>query len=421
MLNSSEPYFPSAVGHSHQSRHYPQGASALQVTHHDQLYTLIDNLLPFEACLYHQVLPLSLDGSCLTIGIVDLSDRSAVAYVKQQLSYIHYSLRFEAIASDAHRDLLSKYLNYTSKQRQKERDQSATVGVNGYPNTTSQTLVLDDIDENVSTVDPLPVVSGLSQQAERLGHSDRDRDQTLPATSHPESLLAGKIVTPLTSTWSPAETATSRYPLQLTLHPHYCDIPLDCFRQLQPPAMMQALLSQVLDEGIGRLYFEQRSQFGRILWSRDGVLQAVVEALNRQVLQAVIYEFKRMMHLSLIPVSQAKQVEIERSYKGERLLLRFRVMPSSYGEEATLQVLRGAALRFYQQQQIDHIGHDALAAAQVLQTRLDEMRTRARNVLDSRPIQSKTWPQLIAKLQHMEAEIAELISTCESASVESDS
>lgn len=45
-------------------------------------------------------------------------------------------------------------------------------------------------------------------------------------------------------------------------------------------------------------------------------------------------------------------------------------MPNDQGENATLQILRGAAIRFYQKQQISELSREALILAQQLQTRL---------------------------------------------------
>lgn len=128
--------------------------------------------------------------------------------------------------------------------------------------------------------------------------------------------------------------------------------------------------------GIGRLYFERHPDRGRILWSQNGVLQSVLEGLDPGIFQGVINELKRLTHMSLITVDKSKQVEIERVYQKNRLLLRLRVMPATHGEEATLQVLRGAALKFYQQQQIEHISRDALNMAQQLQRKVYEIRER---------------------------------------------
>jgi hypothetical protein len=52
-------------------------------------------------------------------------------------------------------------------------------------------------------------------------------------------------------------------------------------------------------------------------------------------------------------------------------------MPGTHGEEATLQVLRGTALKFYQRQQLEKLGQDALKLAQQLQRKLNEISDRS--------------------------------------------
>ncbi len=58
----------------------------------DLAFRLIDSILPFEACLYHQILPLSLEGSRLKLGMVNLDDSAALDYVRRILSYMNCSL-----------------------------------------------------------------------------------------------------------------------------------------------------------------------------------------------------------------------------------------------------------------------------------------------------------------------------------------
>ena len=57
-------------------------------------------------------------------------------------------------------------------------------------------------------------------------------------------------------------------------------------------------------------------------------------------------------------------------------MLRFRFIPGKHGEQATLQVLRGAALTFYQQQQVARIGQDAVSIAKRLQIKISELKVR---------------------------------------------
>jgi hypothetical protein len=150
--------------------------------------------------------------------------------------------------------------------------------------------------------------------------------------------------------------------------------PIEFIATLGPKQILQELLGRVLVSGIGRLYFERQADRGRILCSQDGVLQSVLEGIALPIFQGLIVELKRIVSLPLLPVTQPKQVEIERRYQQEALLLRLRVMPGTHGEEATLQVLRGVALKFYQRKQLEKLSQEALKLAQQLQRKLNEIR-----------------------------------------------
>jgi type II secretory ATPase GspE/PulE/Tfp pilus assembly ATPase PilB-like protein len=133
----------------------------------------------------------------------------------------------------------------------------------------------------------------------------------------------------------------------------------------------------VLLGGIGRLYFECHPQHGRVVWSQNGILQSVLDRLTLPVFQGVIHELKGMAAISPTPIEQPQQAEIEYLYDRNRVLLRFRFMVGAHGEEATVQVLRGAALKFHQQQQLNKLEKDAVSIAQQLQNKLNEIRARA--------------------------------------------
>jgi hypothetical protein len=56
------------------------------------------------------------------------------------------------------------------------------------------------------------------------------------------------------------------------------------------------------------------------------------------------------------------------------LLIRWRINPGQYGEEATLQVLQGKALALYQERQMNELEEQALALAQQLERKLNQIR-----------------------------------------------
>ncbi|MDB9529047.1 hypothetical protein PN498_23845 [Oscillatoria sp. CS-180] len=432
----------------------------------NQVYVLIDSILPFEACLYYQVLPLFIEGSRLIVGTVNPDDPAASEYVKKQLSYINYSIGFREIPSDWHRDLLSRYLNHNAKHRQKNHPETLRLNEPSkesvpdpetpLPNqyNTQQTFIVDQPEElsdhepsfpNVPLkIDHTLEIETLTSEIETLASVEEDTDvnaaeaellassdvplSTPPQSASPQSASPQSALPQDVHAEAPSQVHVENVqsleqdevPLHLEINTQYRYVSSTRLSTLPPKELTQALLSKVLDEGIGRLYFERQNRTGRVLWSRDGILQAVVESVGDRVFQGVINEFKLLTHLSLISVKKPKQVEIERSYEGQRILLRLKVMPGAYGEEATLQVLRGTALRFYQQQQIDRLGRDALNAAQTLQNRLNEIRDRARVSISFTTTKSETLPAIIQLLRQMESQIKEILAAYEKDEIPSD-
>lgn len=337
-----------------------------------QMLSLIDSILPFEACLYHEIIPLSVESSCLHLGMVDPTDNNAIDYARKQVSFIHCSVVSWPIASDWQRKMLSKYLSYAA--RTKPRSQAPT-NQPSPPAPPSNDELLTFI---VDSPDDL--------------RSDGPAQPVQPASP---SL--------------PSPKTSEAQPLSLTLNAALGQIPPDQLHRLPPPQLTQALLNQVLIEGIGRLYIERRPTQGRVLWSKDGVVQAALTDLSAEQIQSIINELKRLTHMPLLPTSQSKQVDIERLYKGERVLLRLRLMAGTHGEEATLQVLRGAALKFYEQQQIRQLGEDALNVAHTLQKRVSAIRHRAQQTLSIEPPSARTLNDLMQMLKTMEEQIEQLI------------
>ncbi|HEY9890233.1 MAG TPA: hypothetical protein V6D37_00185 [Candidatus Sericytochromatia bacterium] len=338
----------------------PAEASEIAGMDTEQMFRLIDSILPFEACLYYQFLPLALEGRHLKLGMVAPQDSSALDYVRHILAYLNCSLKTQAIAAQTHQSMLSAYLNYT-RTTSSPRKPATNDNYKG-DRTERPTLILDDskaANYNLSDEPPPPPIekntyksiASASTQAPPQGEVSSMAVAPTPKVSHsPETLL----------------------PLEVqALH---LSRPIEFIATLGPKQILQELLGRVLVSGIGRLYFERQADRGRILCSQDGVLQSVLEGIALPIFQGLIVELKRIVSLPLLPVTQPKQVEIERRYQQEALLLRLRVMPGTHGEEATLQVLRGVALKFYQRKQLEKLSQEALKLAQQLQRKLNEIR-----------------------------------------------
>jgi len=362
----------------------PEGQSAQGNPTHgldpnlEQMFPLIDSILPFEACLYYQVIPLSIEAKRLNLGMVDPEDTAAIDYVRRQVSYIQYSLVSQPISSQWHREMLSHYLNYTAQHSQ----------------PPSQTLA-------AAPPSPEPPLDPQERPTYVV-----DSPADLPEHGAPAGAKSGPPAAP--------QRPPSADPLSLDLAPH-APLPLPLLARLPVPDLVRELLAMVLADGIGRLYFERHRQGGRVLWSRDGVVQAVLDDLAITSFQQVLNEFKRLTHLTTTDTQPSNQAEIERVYRGQRILIRLRVVRGTHGEEGTIQVLRGAALQFYQQQQLDQLSRDALSSAEELSKRIVDLKQRGRQTLSGRKPSShtETLAALTRLLKAMESQIAAMLADVE--------
>lgn len=350
----------------------------------EQMFALINGILPLEACLYYQVLPLFLDGNRLYLGMVTPNDTSALEYVRRILSYLNYSLVPRAITYEALQVALTAYLNFTGNEQQSDQVKPRQLFSYGHYRhaaqgrtdrvdpTTRPTLILDDLEDMEQPIDPPP-------------QFELDLPLQLPASPAPLtfSTLSEALSSPLPIAASvhpsvPDALAALAHAIPvLEVQAHDLSSAVDGLSALPAAVMLQELLARVLVGGIGRLYFECHPHYGRILWSQDGVLQSVFDRLSLLTFNQLLDELKQFAELPSAAMTQPRQVEIERLYDGSRVLLRFRFMPGEHGEEATLQVLRGAALRFQQRQQLTKLKRDALGIVRQLQTKLGEIHDRS--------------------------------------------
>lgn len=418
----------------------------------EQVFRLVDSILPFEACLYHQLLPLSLEGSRLKLGMVNLDDAAALDYVRRILAYMNCSLAPQTLSTDVHHAVLSAYLSYTGSQKQPSRPKGITRAIAQHTgqrltqdaasksvprasntsdatppvlNQDSHPTLLVDSPEDLNAlvgelVEPIaspPVVLKPSDSAEILVQPPATRLEHAPAIAPKETSealaddsnrLQETLILKddrLSIAIPPVMTTVGDALPLLSVEPKHLSEPVTVLAALPPSELLVELLGRLLAGGIGRLYFERQSQHGRILWSQDGVLQSVLEALPLDVIQGVVNELKLLTHLPLLPVQKPKQVEIERLYQKQRLLLRLRVMPGTHGEEATVQVLRGAALKFYQQQQLANLSRDALTIAHNLQQKVSEIRARTRFYPSLDPEQLSVLPALGQIIKNVEQQL----------------
>ncbi|MBD1911504.1 MULTISPECIES: hypothetical protein [unclassified Leptolyngbya] len=419
MVSPSDGQEPHASGQSTRSiLTYFQGDLAERIDF-QQMFVLIDGVLPFEACLYYQVLPLYLEGSRLILGMVSPDDRSASDYVRRIISYHHYMVLPRQISSEALQASLTAYLNYAGqrehKVEQRPRPESRTArsrAAQPVDHNLQPTLVVDSPDNLVDELrqEPSPEVKPSETP---VAQEEQPLQQELPIQ---EVTFAAAPLTEIVEPPSTAEPAASSSDIAglaeplpiLKLNFNYLSSPVEVLGSLSPRELLQELLGRVLVGGIGRLYLERQEHYGRVLWSQNGVLKSVLDPVDLDKFRGLLSELKRFADVSLVPLKKPKQVDLERVFNGSRLLLRCRFMPSNHGEEATVQVLRGAALRFYQQQQLALLERDALGIARQLQNKLNELRDRARQESSLSGARLEIIPALAQMLKTIEEQILSL-------------
>jgi type II secretory ATPase GspE/PulE/Tfp pilus assembly ATPase PilB-like protein len=368
----------------------------------EQTFDLIDRLLPFEVCLYHQVLPLRIEGQSLVLGAVCPEDTSSLDYVRQMLAHTRYAIALQPISAQLQQHFLSAFLNYDRQIKASNSDllwEDHGQPLRDLTHTDSPTIPMGDLRAGDTVAvgdrpagDLEPTIEQFQQDFEaalnaesgtpRGGLRDRGGGGEVERSRGTESL----------------DAPVSRQPIPplLKVKAPFADRHLSTLASLPPRVLAQELLQRAIVQGIGRLYLERQGDTGRVLCSQDGVLQAALEGIDRATFQGVLNELKILADLPLMMVERPKQVEIERRYEGELLLLRLRIVPGQDGEEGTLQVLRGAALKFYQQQQLTKLGQDALSLARKLQQQVAEIHARARLTPSISTEQMASLPELKA-------------------------
>ncbi|MEA5603537.1 pilus assembly protein PilB [Nostoc sp. UHCC 0252] len=334
-----------------------------------QIFQLIDSLLSFEACLYHQILPFGLEDKNLLLGMVHPEDNEALDYVGRILSYINCTMVIEAIASDAHRRILSAYLNHKNTSQLDAQQMHQPTTDSPQQNTPASIADKPIASLNTDSESNQQPILMLFETSKRQHFGQRVDLPPIPELDQSSQ----------TTRSQEGETSAIAAPKNLPILPTQVPdllTPIELLPTLPPKKLLEELLGRILAGGIGRLYLERQAYEGRILWSDNGILQSVLDKLPLSVFQGVLNELKRFASLPLTTVSEPKQVEKEYVHQKNRLLLRLRVMPGIYGEEATLQVLRGAALKFYQEQQLMRLGRDALGISQQLSFKLQELQER---------------------------------------------
>lgn len=397
----------------------------------EQSFRLVEKYIPLQVCRAHLILPLKFQNHCLTLGIVNQNNPNVHLLIKKLLSRKKLSLAAQKLDHKTFQLLLSSFLNYQqinsrdTVQRNKNNSTTPQVAATADTTTEKATFVINEKSTVGATLDPALIPSLDQSSISKIVASDEkstaifdgdiaeleaqanggDRTSIKPASNNlpiPSVHVPHAPVQLREDAGQPLNKShPSRIYNRLNLAPKYLDRPLDNLARLPAKRLWQELLGRVLSQGIGRLYFENHGNEGRILLSESGVMKEALYGLPIKTFYGVLNEFKRLAHIPPVPVLKAKKAEMEQYYHDERILLRLTIIPGKHGEEGTVQVLRGQALVFHQQKQMDDQGREALQIAQQLERKLRHIYLRSQ--INPSPLTA--LPELMAACDRLRTQL----------------
>ena len=344
-------------------------------------FDLIDVVFPLEFCLHYQILPLELSSEHLVLGMVDPKDKETIQYVTPIIDSLGYSFHIQFINAQTHQLVLATYLKLAPKNTVSGHSERLTEIV-----TTSTTVehkpqeITAKPSHNAPTLFDIPkedlkkfAEQNINEKATFIveNKNEVDREEV------PSQIFFGK--SQINQIESNDNIATKIKPppeqkLILNVPTNNLDRPTEQLKKLPPELLWEELLARILTEGIGRLYLQKQHRYGRIICSNNGVIQFSLDNVTHSLFEEIIKEIKNMVKMPLNSLEQSKKIAVQRYYNYERILLRIEFFVGKFGEEITIQVLRGQALRFYEQRQADKTIEQAIYLGQKLEKTLKKIR-----------------------------------------------
>ncbi len=316
-----------------------------------EIFQIVDTLVPLECCIYYQIIPLSVTDNYLNLGMVNPENTAAINYIRSTIKYLNYHLKTQAIEASTHEVILSTYLKYRQTKETKKKA----------ANISSATTA--DIPDQQQTIEKSTFAIAPPQSL--FNNQNVKNSEDLVSDCHEKPTIVAVPITSFTIDRTLKKTVES--PSQ-ELIPEIQKIELS--PQTTPQQLSKTLLVKVLQGEIGRVYFERHHNYGKIICSQEGTIQYSIDKLSLDIFQETIDEFKLLVNLPKNKTEKIQKIEIEKTYKQEQILLRLQIITNSKGEEGTLQVLRGKALQFYKQNKIEQMGKQALDLVQKLERKL---------------------------------------------------
>ncbi|VEP12920.1 Type II secretory pathway, ATPase PulE/Tfp pilus assembly pathway, ATPase PilB [Hyella patelloides LEGE 07179] len=392
------------------------------IADYEAVFNLIDSVFSLECCLHYQILPLELSDNHLVLGMVDPKDKKTIQHIQPLISSLDYSFHTQAIDAQTHQLVLAAYLkkgnpsnssSNNSIQPSKLTTTSATLidlpeeaksnsslnnsatlidlpeeaKSNSSLNNSATLIDLPEEAKSNSSLNNSATLIDLPEQQEATPSAKELYERPTFIVNNKQEKITNKEEqsqiffsepqinnVEVTNNTSICTHKKSEQNIHLALKANYSASPLESLINLPPESLWQELLSRIVSKGIGRLYLQQHHNYGRILCCQDGIVQSSLDKVPLALFEEIIKEIKMMAKLPLTKLKKAQKVALQRYYNHERVLLRIEFLIGKLGEEITLQVLRGQALKFYEQSQADKTLDQAIYLAQKLEKSLKKIR-----------------------------------------------
>lgn len=364
---------------------YPDSLSQI-TSEYEAAFGLIDVVFSLESCLHHQILPLELLDNHLVVGMVDPKNIETIKFIHPILQSLGYGFHVQALDVQAHQLIIATYLqrppnsspssgadpnnhsvgNSSPAHSAKDHSNSLPMQVSdNYSPTIFEDYSDDEEVEDQELLEspshnlhdrPTLIVNGINSSADEIKPPpsamsfEYENSRIFSSQPQIDNTLFNQVATDNSFVQHSEEKKISPPVIEEPVQP---DNPIQGLIDLPPKLLWQELLSGAISGGIGRLFFRQLATHGHIMCSRDGVIQSSLEDVPLDVFSEVVKEIKKMAKLPLTKLKKNKKVALQKFHDQERVLLRGEFFIGEFGDEITLQVLRGQALHFYEQRQVD--------------------------------------------------------------------
>ena len=390
-----------------------------------KIFELIDTVFPVDSCLHYEVLPLSLEGSSLTLGMLDPNNEESLKFINSIAKVFKYDLILKLIDGQTLQIILASYPQHSEqpKRQNKSSDQNKTVIEEAFDpkqfsvsNGSSRrkvadsapTIISQSIESPSAKKDNTPLdlpglpadldflrdldLSPQSNSNSKPSRAEIDQSGTLyeippeflnQQKSHnsdsqktviggnPAELLAESAL-PNESKMALVEEQISNLIAEVSNQLVESDISesVNFLTELNPNLSWHKLLEQAFEYGSEQIDLTRHSDRGSITAIKHKSTHSSIEQVPLPIFCSLIDEIKRMAKIPLDLSNHSKKVVLERFYQEERILLRLEFTVQDEQELVIVQIFRGKNLIAYEQQQMDKVSEQALYLAKQLEKTL---------------------------------------------------